>query len=198
MDPGQVRVVLVPLDALGELEPAVGGGGGEGGEEVLAAGQPEEGLLQDVGLLLPQVRAEVHLLAQRAPVLRLHLLRDRGRRQSLEITLDVLENPLDVQVLLPDMVEQVLHVDPDLGAGPRVALLEGLHVGHGSVAQHQVRTALDDVAGGRLGRLQLLLDEILGVVPAGVVDDDSEERVFVADDGLYVAVVEEDLGEGRY
>jgi hypothetical protein len=75
VDPTQVGVILIPFNTLWKLELAVGRGGGEGRENVFASVEPEEGFLQYVCFLLSQVRPEVHFLAERASVLRLHLLR---------------------------------------------------------------------------------------------------------------------------
>ena len=52
MDPSTVSVLLIPLDAHLKLEFSAGRALQEGGEEKLASSQPEEGLLENISLLL--------------------------------------------------------------------------------------------------------------------------------------------------
>ena len=58
--------------------------------------------------------------------------------------------------LIPDIVEQVLHVDPALVARSGIVLLESLHVWHCAIAEDEVGTALDDVARALLGSFKFL------------------------------------------
>ena len=105
MNPSTVRVLLIPLDAHLELKLSAGCTLEEWREEILATSQPEEGLLENICLLLPEVGSEIHFLTKRAPVLRHHPLRDGGSCQLLEVILDILKYSLNVQILPSDMIE---------------------------------------------------------------------------------------------
>ena len=105
MDPSTVCVLLIPFDAHLKLKLSTGRALQEGGEEKLASSQPKEGLLENIRLLLSEVCPKIHFLAQRAPILRHHTFRDRGSCELLEVILNILKDPLNVQILPPDMIE---------------------------------------------------------------------------------------------
>lgn len=136
MHPCTIIIFFVPFDTHLKLKFSIGRAPKKRREEVLTSGQSEESFLEHVGLLLSEVCSQIHLLSERAPVLWHHLVRDAGSRQLLKVILDILEDTLNIQVLSSDMIQQVLHVDPDVRSCPRVVLFEGLHIGHGPVTNH--------------------------------------------------------------